>query len=439
MSLRQYEKQLRRRRRNERKAEKNALSQTQAGVIASCPDCGADLGSAEKLLAHRPGPCGCLPEIRAVMERVYAVRAKEYEDSVDGHVRCRNCGRMHTDDEQALVVVEGVLAWDGCDYCLKHELQHVLGLLDKHRSKWDGRQIEEAQRIVAAHNKFVAPFTSNPLPVPQSTPSRRKAAIADQADKHSLYEQAVQNPEHDIEFIGDVFSSIRGRDPQSVREDFCGTANFAAAWVRSGRDRTAVAVDLDPAPVDWGKKHHCSKLNQSQRQRLTHIISNVCDSALPTKHAPVEVVVAQNFSYSVFKTRSALLEYFKTVRLSLANDGIFMIDAFGGPQMLGPAVDVNELENFVYVWDQARFDPATNELLCHIHFRFADGSELYKAFTYDWRYWTVPELREIMLEAGFNKTIAMFDVSDDEDETTFVPRESWHDDDAWTGYIVGIV
>ena len=37
----------------------------------------------------------------------------------------------------------------------------------------------------------------------------------------------------------------------------------------------------------------------------------------------------------------------------------------------------------------------------HIHFKFHDRGGIRRAFTYNWRVWTVPEIREILLEAGF--------------------------------------
>jgi hypothetical protein len=37
----------------------------------------------------------------------------------------------------------------------------------------------------------------------------------------------------------------------------------------------------------------------------------------------------------------------------------------------------------------------------HIHFEFRDGGGIRRAFTYNWRQWTIAELREILVEAGF--------------------------------------
>ena len=43
-----------------------------------------------------------------------------------------------------------------------------------------------------------------------------------------------------------------------------------------------------------------------------------------------------------------------------------------------------------------------------LHFRIESGGtitdELLDAFTYEWRLWSVPELRDAMLEAGFAST-----------------------------------
>ena len=41
--------------------------------------------------------------------------------------------------------------------------------------------------------------------------------------KYFLYENSVQNPEGDIEFINEKFSTVRGKYPISLREDFGGT------------------------------------------------------------------------------------------------------------------------------------------------------------------------------------------------------------------------
>jgi hypothetical protein len=44
---------------------------------------------------------------------------------------------------------------------------------------------------------------------------------------------------------------------------------------------------------------------------------------------------------------------------------------------------------------------ADRRLVAHIHFELKDGRRLRRAFTYDWRMYTLPELRDAVREAGF--------------------------------------
>ena len=76
--------------------------------------------------------------------------------------------------------------------------------------------------------------------------------MASQADRHALYEQAVQDPERDVRFFSRVYRRLRGRDALRLREDFCGTAALCHAWVQSMPERTAVGVDLCQETMDWG-------------------------------------------------------------------------------------------------------------------------------------------------------------------------------------------
>ena len=96
--------------------------------------------------------------------------------------------------------------------------------------------------------------------------------------------------------------------------------------------------------------------------------------------------------------------YFARVRQALNPDGVFFLDAFGGPDASDLTKEKTKLDGFTYVWEQAEFEPVTSRILCHIHFKFPDGSKIKRAFTYDWRLWTLPELRELLTEAGFRRS-----------------------------------
>ena len=51
-------------------------------------------------------------------------------------------------------------------------------------------------------------------------------------DKHILYEKSVQTPDSDVQFMKRVFKAERGRLPQVLREDFCGTAALCCEWIK---------------------------------------------------------------------------------------------------------------------------------------------------------------------------------------------------------------
>jgi hypothetical protein len=50
----------------------------------------------------------------------------------------------------------------------------------------------------------------------------------------------------------------------------------------------------------------------------------------------------------------------------------------------------------------------TGETKGHLHFEFPDGSWLKSAFRYDFRLYTIMEIREAMMEAGFKRTHVWF-------------------------------
>ena len=84
--------------------------------------------------------------------------------------------------------------------------------------------------------------------------------MAQRADLHALYQEAVQCVESEIDFVDETFFRLRGRRARVLREDFCGTANTACEWVRRRADNRAIAVDADPEVLDWGRKHNVAAL-----------------------------------------------------------------------------------------------------------------------------------------------------------------------------------
>ncbi len=260
---------------------------------------------------------------------------------------------------------------------------------------------------------------------------------AAKADRHELYQLSVQNVESEIDFVDDTFKELRGRRAAKLREDFCGTALSSCEWVKRRSTNTAVAVDLDKPTLDWGLAHNVGKLKPAARSRITLLNRNVLDPG-PRGHR-MDVVLAMNFSYWIFKQRATMLDYFQTVRTSLAPGGIFFLDMFGGYETMKEQRERRDIEGkFTYIWDQARYNGITGECQCYIHFHFRDGSRMNKAFDYNWRLWTTPEIRDILDAAGFRKSTVYLDGFDDEGEPDgdFKPVESCDADPAWIAYIV---
>ncbi|MFQ5547819.1 MAG: class I SAM-dependent methyltransferase [Woeseia sp.] len=262
----------------------------------------------------------------------------------------------------------------------------------------------------------------------------KKLTMADKADIHELYEKSVQNVEHEVEFLQKTFQEIRGRTAHVLREDFCGTASVCCEWVRQGQEFQAFGVDIDPAVLEWGREHRVVRLSAADQARVSLIEGDVRSTETP----PVDLLAAFNFSYFIFDTRDGLRAYFKRAYDALKDDGLFFVDLFGGPEAQEETKEKTKYKRFTYIWDQAEFHPVTNYLRCHIHFKFKDGSRIKKAFTYEWRLWSAPEIREVLAEAGFGKSTVYWEGEDEDGEGNgeFTPAEKGEADLAWIAYIV---
>jgi cyclopropane fatty-acyl-phospholipid synthase-like methyltransferase len=262
---------------------------------------------------------------------------------------------------------------------------------------------------------------------------KKRRTMAEKADRHVLYEKSVQCVESEIDFVDETFSELRERKARILREDFCGTANTSCEWVRRRRKNRAISVDLDADVLAWGQKHNVAKLKDADNR-----ITLVNEDVLEARTEPADVVLAMNFSYWIFKQRQVMRAYFRRVRDSLTHDGIFFLDAFGGSDAYVEEKEKTKYKRFTYIWDQASFNPVNGDCVCHIHFKFPDGSKLRKAFSYTWRLWTLQEIREILEEAGFPRSTVYLQGSDDDGEGDgeFEPAERGDADPAWIAYIV---
>ena len=271
--------------------------------------------------------------------------------------------------------------------------------------------------------------------MPGSGRQKVAATMAELADRYELYQQSVQCPEAEIDFVLEQFQALRERKPHSLREDFCGTAYTACEWVRRDHKNRAFGVDLDRGVLDWGRRNNIKKLTKKQQSRISLMNADVSQAETPA----VDVVLAMNFSYWVFLTRKSAQEYFNHVYRMLVNDGLFFLDCYGGYDAPKEIREKRKLDGFTYVWHQADFDPLTSRVKCNIHFGFPDKSRMKKAFSYKWRLWTLPEIKEMLEEAGFCDVHIHWEQADEktgEGNGEFREVTRGTADPGWIAYIV---
>ena len=188
-------------------------------------------------------------------------------------------------------------------------------------------------------------------------------------DKFKYYGQAVQSPDADAEFLSKTYKEIKGKNPVTMREDFCAAFELCCEWVKLDPSYKAIGIDLDEECLDYGTKNYLSRLSADSQKR----VSTIKDDVLRKDHPKADVICALNFSYFGFKTRPELKAYFESVYVNLEDDGIIVMDCFGGPDYHEPNENEIEFETdseeFSYYWDQDSFDPITNEAQFYIHFK----------------------------------------------------------------------
>lgn len=267
---------------------------------------------------------------------------------------------------------------------------------------------------------------------------RRSAAVARSrraaAERWTLYEASVQSPAEEVEFMSGIYRRRRDRAPLRLREDFCGSAALAAAWVASRPDRHALALDLDPMALAHVRKARLPALGAA----ATRLDLRLQDVRQATAER-FDLIAAYNFSYFVFKRRADLVAYFAAARAGLRPGGMLFLDHFGGTCAQQPALETRELEGGVtYIWEQASYDPVTSDLRAYIHFRLADGTMLRRAFAYDWRLWQLAEIREALADAGFLGAEVYWEDRDVAGVRlgTFRRRRHADPEPAWNAYVI---
>lgn len=164
----------------------------------------------------------------------------------------------------------------------------------------------------------------------------------------------------------------------------------------------------------------------------------------------VDMVCAFNYSCCCLHKRSELVLYFKYALESLnVNGGIFVMDIYGGVSSECPLKLRRHLRDFTYLWEQEAFDVITRTTKISLHFQLKNNRMLRHAFTYHWRLWSLPEIRDCLKEAGFDsihiwvrKMPELQGCEDNEDaednERKYEEVECFHQQSAWNAYIVAV-
>jgi SAM-dependent methyltransferase len=259
--------------------------------------------------------------------------------------------------------------------------------------------------------------------------------------KYRLYEESVQAAEDDVPLFERIYSEVSGQRALALREDFCGTFRLCCEWVKSDDRRTAIGVDIASEPLSYGKKFNFAKLSPKEKKRLL-----IKQSDVRTVSAKSDLIVACNFSFYIFKKRTELISYFKNCLRGLKKNGLLILEMVGGPGFTeSPFKEQRTVKSArgqklcTYFWQHKKFDPISYEGLYAIHFKTPDGRTYRDIFTYDWRVWSIPEVRECLAAAGFSASCVYWENSEiDQNELSYIQTEKGSNDHTWLAYAVGI-
>jgi len=268
-----------------------------------------------------------------------------------------------------------------------------------------------------------------------------KHSTSKKPHKLALYRRAVQHPQAEAAFLHRAYRHYHPQDPPLLlREDFAGTCAVAASWVDMDQEHQAMAIESHGPTTRWAQR--TADRDIPERTSDLHVVeADVLDIDGPK----VDITCALNFSTFIYHDRASLKRYFQSARRGLRRNGLLVIDVYGGPGAMKTGTQSRQVPasgqapGFTYLWEQRSFDPVTYKTQCRIHFELADGQRVDSAFTYHWRLWTLPELTELMIEAGFRTSRVWCDRFDQEagaSDGVYRPTLRMPARDDWVAYVV---
>jgi hypothetical protein len=212
-------------------------------------------------------------------------------------------------------------------------------------------------------------------------------------------------------------------------------AALCAAWCASDARRTATGTDLDEVELAWGAAHvlPAAAGGGDAPERMCLLLADVRDDPLAAPRLAsgwgcafwhdaawkelrarrADVACALNSAICFMHSREDADRYCRQARAMTAAPGIFVMDLQGGATMEKALTQRTRLPSCDYLWSQDGFDPVSRLISCHIGFRLRGRRgapppptppALRRAFSYRWRLWTLPEVCDMLRQAGFAST-----------------------------------
>ncbi len=258
--------------------------------------------------------------------------------------------------------------------------------------------------------------------------------------RYELYEASVQDPPAEIEFFQRVFEEQLDQTPTSIREDFCATFRNSCQWVQTHPNNHAYAVDLDQETLDYGKAH-MDHLTEDEKKRV-HVFH---DNVLTVDPPATDMITVSNFSIGYMKERKKLVQYLQRNYKHLRSPGLMVVDLLGGQEISVPQeedrkVTMPDGKKVKYIWDHEDMNPITHEATFYIHYQMGKKPRMERVFEYHWRMWSIPEIKDAMMEAGFDDVVVYWEEDDENDEGSgyFSEHDDANDCPVWIAYVVGI-
>lgn len=163
-----------------------------------------------------------------------------------------------------------------------------------------------------------------------------------------------------------------------------------------------------------------------------------------------DIVCAFNYSCCCLHSRPDLVLYFKHVFNALSGrGGIFAMDLYGGASSESHLKLRRHFHDFTYVWEQEAFDVINRMTKISLHFQLKNNRVIRHAFTYHWRLWSLPEVRDCLKEAGFGSIHvwirnmpSLEEREDNEDswdnDSKYEETTVFYQQSAWNAYIVAV-